>query len=190
MENPTIAIIVAGITAVLTVIGWNVSHYLARRREDRTRRIESTIDKLERQIEELYGPLLSLVEQIFNVWRVRRRILEDIDEAQRGKIDTFVWKEYFLPLHMEIRELLKTRLYLVERKDVRACISDYLEHSTQELFQKRLYDELGIDTSHIKGKSWPQELYPFLSKAAESIKEKREKLLQDLEPDKTSGTGK
>src|SRR5438876_5461785 len=103
---------VAAITAAVTILGWNVSHFLSRRRDDRTRRIESSIRQLDRQFEEFYGPLHSLIDEISNVWRVRQRVFEELSADQENEVRIFVWQEYFLLLHEEIRELLKTRSYL------------------------------------------------------------------------------
>jgi len=181
MAETSVAIITAGIAAIVTIVGWNVSHYLAKRREDRTRRIESAVNRLERQIEELYGPLLSLIEQIFNVWRVRKKIFDSVDNESQEKIDEFVWNEYFLPLHVEIRDLLKVKFYLVDDREVASNIKEYLEHSTQELFQTRIGKELHISTAQIEGKRWPRNFHSSVEKAIVDIRHKREDLIKNLE---------
>lgn len=184
MAETTVAIVTAGIAAIVTIDGWNVSHYLAKRRDDRTRRIESSVNRLERQIEEFYGPLLSLIEQIFNVWRVRKIIFDNVDNESKGKIDEFVWKEYFLPLHVEIRDLIKVKFYLVDNQEVASSIKEYLEHSTQELFQTRISNELHISTAHIEGKRWPRKFHSSVKNAVDNIRQKREDLIKDLEVNK------
>ena len=182
MEESTVAIIVACVTGGVTIVGWNVSHFLARRRDDRTRRIEASIKQLDRQLEEFYGPLHSLIAQIFNVWSVRESLKTGIPEDRRGEAESFIWKEYFLPLHTEIRELLKTKLYLAEGATIRQSFRDYLEHSTQELFQQRLANELHVNTDQVKGKGWPSQFDRDVKKAIDSIMTRREKLIQDLQP--------
>jgi len=184
MTDTTVAIVTAGIAAIVTIVGWNVSHYLAKRREDRTRRIESSVNRLERQIEEFHGPLLSLIEQIFNVWRVRKKIFDNVDNESKEKIDEFVWREYFLPLHVEIRDLIKVKFYLVDDREVASTIKEYLEHSTQELFQTRISNELHISTAHIEGKRWPRNFHSSVKKAVVDIRKKRETLIKDLEVNK------
>ena len=102
-------------------------------RKIQTRRIELRLKYRQRQIEELYGPLLSLIEHIFNVWEVRQSILtstDSLDEANREKVYEFVWKEYFLPLHHEIRHLLRSKLYLLEGDLMPETFSWSLQHST------------------------------------------------------------
>lgn len=182
MDKSTVAIIVAGMTGAVTVLGWHVSHYFARIRDDRTRRIEVSIKQLDRQLEEFYGPLHSLIEQIFNVWNVREKLKTGIPEDRLGDVELFIWQEYFMPLHNEIQELLKTKLYLSEGATIPQSFRKYLMHSTQELFQQRLTKELNVNTHGIKGMRWPLEFDKDVKNSIESIMARREKLLQDLQP--------
>jgi hypothetical protein len=163
------------IAAAVTVLGWYVTYAYARRREDQTRRIELRLKYRQRQIEELYGPLLSLIEQIFNVWEVRQSILastDSLDGASRDRVNEFIWKEYFLPLHHEIRHLLRTKLYLLEEDLMPETFSRYLQHSTQEECQHRIRNELQIKT--YGGMPWPKGFY-------EDVKQTFEKLMADYQ---------
>jgi hypothetical protein len=60
--NPQLetALLSALVAATVTLIGWFITSWLAKRREDEARRQEAALKHLERQIEELYGPLLVL----------------------------------------------------------------------------------------------------------------------------------
>ena len=151
------------LAGLVTIIGWYATYAYAKRREDRTRRLEIHLKYRQRQIEELYGPLLSLIEQIFNVWRVRQNIIEasrdSLSSEQTQKVREFFWERYFTPLHSEIAALLKTKLYLLEGGLLPESFSHYLEHATQETCQRRLWDELQIDTRHVRGRDWPEEFY-------------------------------
>ena len=145
------------ITATITVFGWYATYAYAKMREDRTRRLDLLLKLRAQQIEELYGPLRSLIDQIFNVWRVRTNILSGVaypPEDDR-RIREFFWQNYFTPLHQEIVTLLRTKLYLLEDGRLPDSFTAYLEHSTQEAIQHRLYSELGIDTSKVAGRRWP-----------------------------------
>jgi len=145
------------ITAVVTIFGWYATYAYAKVREDRTRRLDLLLKLRAQQIEELYGPLRSLIDQIFNVWRVRKNMLGSLDlppEDDR-RVREFFWQNYFTPLHEEIATLLRTKLYLLEGGQLPASFKAYLEHSTQEACQHRLYSELGIDTSNVPGRPWP-----------------------------------
>ena len=180
MDQSTVAIIVASIAAGVTVLGWNVSHFLASRREDRTRRIETTINRLERQIEEFYGPIFNRIEQIFGVWRVRKGILRGLEENKRESIDILIWKEYFLPLHTELRELFKAKLYLVDGASVPESFREYLSHSTGQLVQQTI-DDRHVNTANMVENPWPGEFANDVRSAIKSILERRSRLLHDLE---------
>jgi biopolymer transport protein ExbB/TolQ len=66
-------------SALVSVVGGLVSglvvlfatQYLLRWREDRTKRIQLTIEHAEKQLSEFYSPLLALVEQLAETARAR-----------------------------------------------------------------------------------------------------------------------
>jgi hypothetical protein len=70
-NTPVQALYPAILAAIVSILGWYVAYAYAKRREDRTRCLEIQLKYRQQQIQELYGPLLSLIEQIFNVWQVR-----------------------------------------------------------------------------------------------------------------------
>lgn len=154
------------ITVSVTALGWYATYAYTKHKEDRTRRLEIQIKYRAQQIQELYGPLLSLIEQIFNVWQVRKSVLDEgtySDENQQ-RIREFFWHRYFSPLHKEIGDLLRTRLYLLEGSHLPKSFSEYLEHSTQENCQHALWNELHLDTSRVQGRPWPGEFYDDVQK--------------------------
>lgn len=159
------------ITAAVTAVGWYATYAYAKLREDRTRRIDLLLRLRARQIEEMYGPLLSLIEQIFNVWQVRQNVLESTaySEEDQRRIKEFIWARYFTPLHEEIGTLLRTKLYLLEEGRLPKSFSDYLQHATQEACQHRLWSELGIDTSKVPVREWPQGFDQDVKNALERL---------------------
>jgi hypothetical protein len=159
------------ITGAITAFGWYATYAYAKIREDRTRRLDLLLKLRARQIEELYGPLLSLIEQIFNVWQVRENVLQGTSysaEDQR-RIREFFWQHYFTPLHQEIGALLRTKLYLLEDGRLPESFAEYLEHATQEACQHRLWSELGIDTSGVPGRRWPQAFHKDVKSALDRL---------------------
>ena len=71
--NPTVA--VALITAVVTALGWLVTNLLSQRREERKARLEANLAFVERQLEELYGPLVALIYEGRQVFQELLRTL-------------------------------------------------------------------------------------------------------------------
>jgi len=159
------------ITAVVTIVGWYVTYAYAKRREDRTRRLDLLLKLRAQQIEELYGPLRSLIDQIFNVWGVRENILRGIDlpPEDDSRVREFFFQNYFTPLHQEIASLLRTKLYLLEGGQLPGSFAAYLEHSTQEACQHRLASELGVDTSGVSDRAWPDDFYGEVTASLERL---------------------
>lgn len=102
---------------------------------------------------------MSLIEQVFMVWRVRQRLMERgaYSDDQLQRIRHFFWKDYFTPLHDQISALLRTKAYLLEDGKMPDSFKRYIEHATQEACQHRLWSELAIDTSAVKGLRWPSD---------------------------------
>jgi hypothetical protein len=171
------------IAAAVAIIGWYATYAYAKRKEDRARRIEIQLKYRQRQIEELYGPLASLIEQIFNVFEVRENILTGrvgYSEKQRDDIQQFVWKNYFHPLHQEIGTLLRTKLYLLEGGRTPNSLAKYLQHATQEELQHRLWDERQLATSPAKPREFPRDFYDDIKGTLQDLMSRYQTGLDDL----------
>lgn len=173
LAQPTATLFAALLAATVTAVGWYVSYIYTRRKDDATRRLEIHLRYRQRQIEELYGPLSSLIQQIFNVWQVRENILQSdrgtLSDEQRSRIRELFWQSYFKPLHQEVHTLLRTKLYLLDGARIPDSFLEYLEHSTQEEAQRRLWEEARIDTSFAEGRSWPQRFNSDVEAALNSL---------------------
>lgn len=60
MNKELMPLYVGFLAAGVTAIGWVITNYLTKNKEDRVRQLEATKKHLERQIEEFYGPLFNL----------------------------------------------------------------------------------------------------------------------------------
>lgn len=129
--------IAGGIVAGLfTVIGWIVTRY----REDATRRREATLRHLQRQIEELYGPLYGLLRQSKVTYDVAKKVLplrtngrlaiERFEPKQQELWEHFV-DHYLRPLNSQMSEIIRTKMYLLEGGVMPESFSNYLEHAAQ-----------------------------------------------------------
>ena len=178
--QPIITVIVGCIAAGTTVLGWYRLNSFSRERDDRTRQIERHLKQLDRQSEELYGPLYCLIQQIFNVWTVKQKLLAGVPSNQRDAVDRFIWQEYFQPLHTEMREVLKSKLYLIYGDTVPRSFLAYLEHSTHELFAYRLASQLNISaTGHVA--AWPTQFNVDVENGIKRILQDRNSALNDLQ---------
>jgi hypothetical protein len=185
MSDP---IVVALIGAAVAVVGWFVSQFLIRAREDRTRRLETLLRQSQKQIEEFYGPLFNLVHQIFVSSHVQYDILTARDhsgqprltEEQRHRITDFFLDNYFSKLHQEVNQILKTKLYLIQGSEMPESFFSYLRHVNQERDQRLIAKDLGIDTSFVGGVPWPENFYTDIKRGFEEAMKNYEDCLGGL----------
>ncbi len=191
--------IVGLITAVVTIIGWLVTRKLeierratADARTDRTRRIELRLRYYERQIQEFYGPIYSLIQLIWSIWAIKERFEKELspdDNKQpihevRSKIDSFIGTAYFTPIHEEIRGILKTRLFLIEGAQMPDSFYEYLVHSMMENVQHSLWTKEGISTLSVKGQPWSYEFPKDIEKGLDDALKNYDRIIKELESER------
>ena len=176
------------LTAAVTALGWFITSYLTKKKEDKVRQLEGMKKHLERQIEEFYGPLFNLVHQIVVCNHVQHEILYSKDSkgnsiksaSDADKVRQFFQDNYFIPLHEEMLRILKTKLYLIEGAEMPESFYKYLRHSIQEQVQGTLWRKHGIDTSHVRGLPYPNELYKDVKSGLDSTMIKYEQCINNL----------
>jgi len=157
VDSDTLKIVAATLSALIAVIGWSVSHFLSKRREDRTKRIELVLSRISAQIEKLYGPLLNRIEQIHTTWDVRERIFKSTEENDTEKVRAYIQSEHFFPLHQEIKEIISQNMHLLEGGVIPNSFSSFLEHSTQQVIKRQLEGEFDLELSNVEYVPWPRE---------------------------------
>jgi len=182
MEKETTMIIVASIGAIVTIAGWNITHFLSKRRDDRTRRIELVLKHIERQIEKFYGPILSKIEQINTIWIVKERIIANTNSSDTEKVLKLIQDSHFFPLHQQIKEIISSKLYLSEGIEIPDSFRRYIEHSTQQVVKRQLERELGIDTKDVQYVSWPEEFTEDVRNTLEKLMKRYNNYLNELDP--------
>ncbi|HEY0152041.1 MAG TPA: hypothetical protein VGB92_08595 [Longimicrobium sp.] len=162
----------AGITsaligAITAVMGWFITEYFVRRRSNESMRQEAALQHLKYQIEELYGPLIGLIQRSSTVYQVAMRLLPPASDGQRDvtslrgdakKIWYFFVEEYFLPSNSEIRNLVLSRMHLFEGGTIPASIQQFFEHATQFECLHRLWREKNVTIPGMHGAEWPPDL--------------------------------
>jgi hypothetical protein len=136
-----------------------VESELTRLAEDRTRKIEKLLHHYERQVEEFYGPLWNMVHQIYVCNETKDKLVRQLTADQRAAVQEYYQGTYFRPFHDEMREIIKTKLYLVDGPDMPDSFFQYLRHASQERDQQELAKNYHIDTSSVRGVPWPQEFH-------------------------------
>ena len=183
LSAPVATVLAAFLAAVVAVIGW----FVAKWREDRTRRLEVDLRYMERQVEEFYGPLFNLINQIFAAENIQFALLNNDDGSprkltpeHREKIEKFFWNEWFSPLHNQVIQVLKTKLHLIDSAQIPQSFYAYLRHATQQRAQLALWQEHGVPTDYVKGIDWPDGFYPEVEGGLKQILRRYDRELHTL----------
>jgi hypothetical protein len=158
------AIVGVTVTACVTIMGWYIANYLTTKREDGTRKAETRKKYLERQIEEFYGPLFNLAQQVESVVEIRSKILgkkweiehKDTNNAEIVEIRRFLRVEFLQPLYAEMRKILREKLYLLDASEMPQSFKDFLSQVVQNEAQHRLWVDKNISTINIQGTPYPE----------------------------------
>jgi hypothetical protein len=181
-------VIAAFIAAVVAVFGWFVASYLTSRREDRTKRLQLTMEHSEKQIGEFYAPLLGLLEQLDTTYRVKERMIEQ-EHDNTEIISKIAYKEYFIPLHKEIGEILKHKIHLLEGNFIPESVRAYFEHFTSENIYWRLTEEEKIRSS-VEVTEFPGQFYDDIKANLSNVIERYESAVQELRHGASLGPGR
>jgi hypothetical protein len=136
MGSPSIAVSVALVGGIVTAFGWIVTNYLTTRRDESRLRLEAQQKFLERQIEELYGPLTVVLHEGRRTFKDLCEIMgrENIfeNDGPLSKEDQATWLFWadadFFPRNEFIRTLLKTKAHLIEGPEFPKSYVDFLDH--------------------------------------------------------------
>jgi len=135
------AVIIGACSAgIFSSIGLFVSYYLSKQKDYESKRIDSALEHLERQIEELYGPLLGLLRNSYLIFEVSTKILPMLDdlsydfknftEEDYKRYDYFT-ETYFLPINAKIAELINTKITLIEKQNMPESFKKFLNHQIE-----------------------------------------------------------
>jgi hypothetical protein len=156
--NPQIetALLSASISALVALAGWFANHNLTIRREGEARRQQASLKFLERQIEELYGPLLGLLDQgeaVFAVAHQRR----DKGDPDADKAWRYFTETYFLPLNAQMVALLRSKVHLMEGRKWPESYLSFFRHQAQFEGLHNLWAEEGVSSLNVQGAPWPSQ---------------------------------
>jgi hypothetical protein len=153
LSGAILALIGVVITAVFGVIVAIVTQNLTRQREDRTKRIQLTINHAEKQLSEFYSPLLALavlLDQTATASGVldTAPMLNKAQAKDRPAINKIMWEDIYRPVHNEILNILKTKIHLIEGFDIGKAqgFKEYLHHyASQQIYWELLEKGHGLD---------------------------------------------
>jgi len=178
IDKTDVPIYAALVTAVVTIVGWFITKALERQQK----RVEFRRSYIQRQIEEFYGPLYSLVWQIFSSNSLQHLIVTQcaLNSEEREKVRNYFFEMHFLPLHTRIREILETKLYLVDGTEMPLSIYEYLTHSQQEDIQRQLWTIHRVSTIAVPGKPFPPKFFPMIESTLKKLMREYEISVEQL----------
>jgi hypothetical protein len=176
---------------VITGLGWFASYYFAKLKEDRTKRLELQMEHLHRQIEDFYGPLYNLINEIAVSKKVLDAIVEG-DSVPKLSADAIVQVKVFIrenqmkPLHDQIIAILHSKLYLVDGINVPPSFREYLHHAIQGRLQREIWTQLQISTIHVRGRPFPDEFRQDVHRGLLAVMKRYEDTVAELAPRRQS----
>lgn len=151
-------------------------------KEYETMRDKTALQHLQRQIEELYSPLLGLIQQSRIVYEVEQKKLplkstpEDFSKTK----DYFIEK-YYLPLNDEMAKLIRTKIYLLDADEMPGSFHQFLKHESQFAALYNLWKDKGIRSDEIKGEKYPPSLENDVKNSLNSLRKRYNHYLKRLE---------
>lgn len=184
--NPTIA--VALITGCITALGWVVTNYLAQRALAQRIRTEASLRFVERQLEELYGPLVAQLyegRQAFQDLLAslgRTSVFRGYSELPPDELRTWLyWAEsVFLPRNRLIRDLLTTKAHLVVGNDLPQSHIAFFEHESSWRVHHERWQKEQVEYSWHSNVNWPVEFERDVIATFSALKARHSELLGSL----------
>ena len=174
------------VTISLAFAGYIITYFINIRLEQRKARLE----RVNRQLKDLYGPLFALRQASSRAWASFNSILNakyptgskavfvDNEESHPDKMKLWVrWMEtVFMPLNEKIYELIETNSDLLIEEEMPQCILDFLAHVAAYKVVKRQWME-GDYSEYTSVINYPREIDNYAIQSYEKLKKEQTKLL-------------
>ncbi len=116
-------LLIAYITALVTILGWLTVHLLTKRREDRTRKIETMLEHVDRQITDFYGPVFNLIEQMWSSRIVHDQLFRGerassaLSKDDLVKVRIHYWNFFYKPIHFIYNHYIFNIMFVLSCKN-------------------------------------------------------------------------
>jgi hypothetical protein len=178
-DHETFSLAGAITTAAIAALGWCAVYILTGWREDRTKRLQLELEHASSQAKEFYAPLVALTDQLNSLAVVFDEVSEGKSGEERHKLESLFYARFFLPIHEQINEILKTKVHLLEGATVPVSFTEYFEHyATQKAYWNLKGD--GLEVSNIKVPGYPSAFYWDVRQGYEAVLQRYEDTLEEL----------
>ena len=178
-DHATVSLGGAIATAALAALGWCAAYVLTGWREDRTKRLQLELEHASQQIREFYAPLVALTDQLDSTVDVYEAVTEGKSEEERHTLSGLFYARFFLPIHEQINEILKTKVHLLEGPTTPKSFTFYFKHYATEKAYWNLTGD-GKDVSNMRIPPYPSEFYYDVRKGYDAVLQRYEDTLQEL----------
>lgn len=188
------ALLVGIIASFVTLLGWLVNHILTARRDQRNQHLAASLKFVERQLEELYGPLAFLIMEGRRTLKDlletlgRDYVFDETDSLTDDELKLWLfWVEHeFFPRNDKIQQLLMFKTHLIEGSKVPASFLKFLEHHNSWKVLHLRWQKEGIAYSWHSKISWPDSFEKDVLRTFSMLKMQHHKFLKrytDSKPD-------
>lgn len=182
------SVLVALITAVVTAGGWLVNHVLADQRTRKRRQTEDSLRYVERQLEQLYGPLVFLLYEnrraFIDLCQTlgRKYVFAEGKPLTKDELEAWLFwtEESFLPTNKRMKELLMSNTHLIDGGHFPQSYVAFLDHCNSWMMRHKRWKDQGVEYSWHSKINWPEEFRHEVVATFESLKAKHAALLGEL----------
>ncbi|MET8680936.1 hypothetical protein ABZW18_25990 [Streptomyces sp. NPDC004647] len=169
----TVAVIAGSVSAV----GWLVNHALSGRAERKRARHQAALTHVERQLEELYGPLLFLMhegESSFSDFTqtVGGHAVFVNEQIEPDNLQPWLfWVDNdFMPRNRAIQTLLSTKAHLIDASRMPASYLQFLDHHNSWHVSHLRWKEDGVPYRWHSRTGWPRDFQSDVIATYERLK--------------------
>jgi len=180
-----VALWVISITGAISAAGWVVNHILLSRRETANQQRSAYLQYVERQLEELYGPLALLVSEGAQTFRDllgtlgRPFVFQGNDPLPANELAIWLfWVENdFLPRSERIKDLLMTKAHLIEGEKLPESYLRFLDHYNSWHINHERWKKEGVEYSWRSRINYPDEFRRDVVSTLTTLKARHAKLI-------------
>lgn len=179
------ALIIALIGATVSIFGWLINYVFATISERNKQKLTSKLEFTQRQLEELYGPLVFLVLE-------GRRSYNDLLEAlgrnfvffenkPLSEKDLEIWlfwtENDFFPRNEKIKYIIEGKTHLIDNEKVPESWLAFLNHHNSWKIGHLRWEKMGNKYDWHSKVNWPIEFEDDVIKTFNAIKLRHSKLI-------------
>ncbi|WP_405895095.1 hypothetical protein OG272_27070 [Streptomyces sp. NBC_00104] len=181
MDTTLIAAIVA---ASVSVTGWAINHVLSQAAERNRQRHQTRLAHVEKQLEQLYGPLFFLLHEGTSSFRDfcltlgRNHVFAENDEISPEDLETWLfWVDNdFMPRNTAIQELLASNAHLIEGSRMPDSYIQFIDHHNSWHISHQRWKEQGVSYRWRARQNWPMAFERDVISTYEQLKKRQAEL--------------